>query len=260
MGPNARWLQLLLHFSKRDLKQRYLGSLSGAAWAFLNPLFLLGIYSVIFVHVLKVRLPGELNDDFVVFIVGGLWPWIAFSEALNRSVTALTDHAGLLSKVALPREILILAPVLSGFLLQWIGFIFVCLVMMCLGKQISFLGLASASVGFIVLAIFAAGLALVLSPIQVFMRDLSHVLGQVLTLWFFLTPIFYAENMAPQALGRVLEFNPLNPFIQWVRAAVLGHQQMYLNHMLECGLIALFTAIVGGFVFRRLRGHIEDFL
>lgn len=257
---NTQWLRLLRHFAARDLQQRYLGSLSGVVWVFLHPLLLLAIYSTIFIAVLKVRLPTAAGADFVVFLVGGLWPWMAFSEALGRSVTALTDHAGLLAKVALPREVLVLAPVLGGFALQVLGFLFVLLVLAAFGKPVHWLGIGVTLLGFTALAAFTVGLALALAPAQVFIRDLSHVLAQVLTLWFFLTPIFYSTQMAPPLLAHLLRFNPLGAYINAIREPLLGRPWEALPWLVGAVCLAAVSVALGVGVFRRLHRHIEDFL
>ena len=96
LRPLARWLNLLRHFVVRDIQQRYLGSLWGGLWALLQPLLLFGIYAVVFVQILKVRLPATAGGDFVPFLVASLWPWTAFAEALNRSSNAIPEHASLL--------------------------------------------------------------------------------------------------------------------------------------------------------------------
>jgi hypothetical protein len=100
MRLDARSLQLLRQFVARDLRQRWLGSLSGGLWALMQPLAMLAIYAVVFVEILKVRLPERVGGDFVPFLVVALWPWTAFAEALNRAVNVFPENAGLLSKVA----------------------------------------------------------------------------------------------------------------------------------------------------------------
>src|SRR5579859_7648504 len=98
-------LQLALHFVRRDIRNRYLGSFSGGAWALLQPLIQLAVYGFVFVYVFKARPPGADASGYVPFLALGLWPWIAFSEALTRSATAIQDNAALIGKIALPRPV-----------------------------------------------------------------------------------------------------------------------------------------------------------
>jgi ABC-type polysaccharide/polyol phosphate export permease len=260
MWPDARWFHLLRQFVARDLRQRYLGSISGGLWALLQPLAMLAIYAVVFVEILKVRLPERVGADFVPFLVTALWPWTAFAESLNRAVNAFPENAGLLSKVALPRELLVLAPVASTFIVHCTGFVAVLLVLVLLGKDLHGAGAPQAAVAMLLLLGFSTGMSLALASLQVFVRDLGHALGQFLTLWFFLTPVFYAPEMLPERLQAWLGVNPMSGFIGAVRGPLLdmpGHGPAALLAPLLATTLAL---AIGIWVFRRLQRHLEDFL
>jgi lipopolysaccharide transport system permease protein len=260
MRPDARWFHLLRQFVARDLQQRYLGSLSGGLWALLQPLALLAIYAVVFVEVLKVRLPDRVGADFVPFLVTALWPWTAFAESLNRAVNAFPENASLLSKVALPREVLVLAPVTSSFLVHTTGFIAVLVVLAAIGKPIHASGVLPAALAMILLFGFSAGLALALASLQVFVRDLGHALAQFLTLLFFLSPVFYAPEMLPPRLARWLDANPISSYLGAVRGPLLGMHDNPWSGLLLPLVFAIAALWLGWWVFRRLRRHLEDFL
>jgi lipopolysaccharide transport system permease protein len=260
MRPDARWFLLLRQFIARDLRQRWLGSLSGGLWALMQPLAMLAIYAVVFVEILKVRLPERVGGDFVPFLVVALWPWTAFAEALNRAVNVFPENAGLLSKVALPREVLVLAPICSSFIVHGIGFLAVLGVLAALGKPILLAGLPQALLAFVLLAAFATGLALALASLQVFVRDLAQALGQFLTLWFFLSPVFYAPEMLPESIARWLHLNPMSGFIGAIRGPLLGMDGSAATSLLAPALAAALSLGVGIWVFRRLQRHLEDFL
>lgn len=260
MRPAAQWLNLLRHFVARDLKQRYLGSLSGGLWALLQPLLMFAIYAVVFVQVLKVRLPEAVGSDFVPFLVTGLWPWTAFAEGLSRGTTAIPEHAGLLAKVALPREVLVLAPVTSSFLLHLVGFTAVLIAISLLGRPVVWSGALAALGLFLLLYMVTVGLALAFAAIQVFVRDLAQVLGQVLTLWFFLTPVFYTQAMVPAQFARVLDLNPMSIYISGIRAALSPGDGVGGMQLLAAAGVAAVALLLGTFVFRRLSRHFEDFL
>lgn len=260
MSPAARWYPLLRQFTVRDLRQRWLGSFSGGLWALFQPLAMLAIYAVVFVEILKVRLPERVGTDFVPFLVCALWPWTAFAEALTRSVNAFPEHAGLLSKVPLPREVLVLAPVCSAFLVHGVGFVAVLAVLALLGQPLHAVGIPQALAGFILLFAFATGLALALASLQVFVRDLGQALGQFLTLWFFLSPVFYAAEMLPPALAPWFALNPMAGFLDAIRAPLLGMPTAGAGALLAPLLFAGAALAAGAWVFRRLERHLEDFL
>lgn len=260
LRPLARWLNLLRHFVVRDIQQRYLGSLWGGLWALLQPLLLFGIYAVVFIEILKVRLPATAGGDFVPFLVASLWPWTAFAEALNRSSNAIPEHASLLAKVAMPRAVLVVAPVTASFALHGIGFAAVIAAAALLGREWHLAGIPAAFALFVLLYGFALGLSCALAALQVFVRDLQHVLAQVITLWFFLTPVFFTREMVPPALGRVLDLNPVTVYIEGIRGALVMGQQPGIATLGIALATTAVAALVGAFVFRRLSRHFEDFL
>jgi ABC-type polysaccharide/polyol phosphate export permease len=254
-----QWLRLCRYFALRDFRQRYLNSLSGAAWALVQPLALLGIYALVFVHVLRVRLPPDLDVDIVPFLVAGLWPWAAFADALTRATNALPDNAGLLAKVALPRSVLVAAPVASGFAVQLVGFILVIAVLALLGYRIDWWLAPVAVVAFALFFVFALGLALLTAALNVFVRDLTQVVTQAVTLLFFLTPVFYTREMVPPAFGTFLAANPMSAYIEASRAALL-YGEWLPPQLLTCAIAALIALGIGSWVFRRLETHFEDYL
>lgn len=255
----GQWVRLCRYFALRDFRQRYLNSLSGAAWALVQPLALLGIYALVFVHVLRVRLPPDLDVDLVPFLVAGLWPWAAFADAVTRATNALPDNAGLLSKVALPRSVLVAAPVASGFAVQLAGFVLVIAVLAILGYRIDWWLAPVAILAFVLFFVFSLGVALVTASLNVFVRDLTQVVTQAITLLFFLTPVFYTRDMVPPAFGAFLAANPMSAYIEASRAALLSGQWLP-PELLTCAIAALVALALGAWVFRRLETHFEDYL
>lgn len=253
---------LTLEFIRRELRLRWLGTFSGAAWALLQPLMQLAIYSYVFLYIFRARLPqeefGELG--FVPFLAIGLWPWTAFSEACLRAVSAIPDNAGLLGKVALPRPLLVLAPVVSGFLLHAVGLFAVIAILIFGGWLPWSWSILAVPLLLALLALFALGLSWLLAALNVFVRDLSHLLGQLMLMLFFLTPVLYPRSLVPDALGPVADANPLALYIGLFRQVILGTGGYDWQHWLLAIVIALATAAAGWWIFQRLSPYFEDFL
>jgi lipopolysaccharide transport system permease protein len=261
-GPRRPDLTLLLEFVRREIRLRYLGTFSGLGWALIQPVLQLAIYGYVFTTIFAARLPEQEFGGlaFVAFLAVGLWPWTAFAEALTRSITAIQDNAGLLGKVALPRPVLIAAPVIAGFLLHAVGFILVLAVLMA-GGWIDWRWQAVAIVPLLlVLAVFTLGLAWLLSALCVFVRDLSHAVGQALMLLFFLTPVLYPRSLVPEPMLPFADANPMALYVGLFRQAVLGVGDHGPGHWLVALVLALLMAALGAWVFRRLSPHFEDFL
>jgi ABC-type polysaccharide/polyol phosphate export permease len=253
-------LSLTSHFVRREIRSRYLGSFSGGLWALFQPLIQLAVYGFVWVYVFRMRLPaGDGMPGIVPFLAMGVWPWNAFSEALVRGTTAVQDNAALIGKIALPREILVLSSVASSFLLHALGFAAILLVFWLRGTPLQAAGVPLAAALFAQLFVLALGLALLLSAVQVFVRDLGHTLTQLMPLWMFAGPVLYPRDYLPEQYRGWLDFNPFTFYPESLRAGLLGYGTPGTSWWLAT-LIALLALALGYVVFRRLSPHFEDFL
>ena len=191
----------------RELKARYRGSVLGFFWSFVNPLLLLVVYSFVF----SVVLPGFRGDlePYALFLFCGLLPWTWFSSALLESSNALIMNGNLINKVQFPAEVLPIVAVLSNMVHFFLalpvlgGFLLFYAAPLRLAELVWF------PVVILVQLILSLGLGLLLSALTVHFRDLKDLLANLLTLWFFCTPIIYPMSMLPSN-GRFLM--NLNPF------------------------------------------------
>ena len=254
-------LSLVLHFIRRDLRNRYLGSFSGGLWALVQPLVQLGVYGFVFVYVFKARAPGDgTPGSFVPFLALGLWPWTAFSESLSRATTTIQDNAPLIRKVAMPREVLVCAAVASTFLLHALGFCAIAVALRMFGVPIDLLLLPLALLVFAQLFVLGLGFAFLFAALQVFVRDLAAALPQLLILWMFASPVFYARESFPEQYRAWFQFNPFAHYPESMRALLLHSGAAgWRAHALAL-LVALGVLATGLAVFRRLNPHFEDFL
>lgn len=258
----VHFYSLLAEFVRRELKARYLGTFSGAIWALAQPLLQLAIYGYVFLHIFSARLPeAEFGSiGFLPFLAVGLWPWNAFAESVNRSATVIHDSAGLLGKIAMPRAMLVVAPVCAGFLLNMLGFIAV-LVVLWFGGWLephgSALGVPPLMLA---LMLFTLGLAWLFASLTVFVRDIAQALPQVLLLLFFLTPVLYPRSLVPESLHPIADANPMALFIGLFRQCLLGVGHYGAIHYALAAGMALLMAWIGYRMFQRLAPHFEDFL
>ncbi len=249
---------LLANFFKRELTTRYLGSITGLFWALLHPLALLGVYYFVFTMVF--RAAGFGGRSFLLFVAVALWPWLAAQEGLQRATASLAGYAGLIRKVAFPHEIVVYASVASTLALQFVGYLAVLVVLAAFGEPVRFEGLIVAIPLWIVLAIAVTGLALLLAALQVFIRDVEHVLLPVLMILMYLTPILYPLALVPERLRPWVAANPFGWLVERMRDALLdGKLSLQWSDAVALAVaVALFHA--GRWVFRRLSPHFEDFL
>jgi lipopolysaccharide transport system permease protein len=258
---NAK-LGLTLHFVRRELRSRYLGSVSGGLWALLQPLIQLAIYGFVWTYVFNMRAPGSDASPaaIVPFLALGVWPWNAFSEAVMRSATAIQDNAGLIGKVAFPRGVLVFATSSASFLLHGVGFVVVVIVVELLGIPLRLTLLPLALLAFVLLFVLALGFGYLFAAVQVFVRDLSQVLGQLLPLMMFTAPVLYARDFLPERFRHWLDWNPFTFYPEYLRAELLGIGTVGPGAQLTAIALALAVCAIGYAVFRRLNPRFEDFL
>ena len=175
----ARNRALFANFFRRELRERYLGSTSALLWAFVQPLMMLAVYYFVFTRVF--RTAAFDGKSFLLFVAVALWPWLAAQEGLVRATVAIPSYSALIRKVAFPHELVVYASVAATFALQFAGYIVVLLVLFAFGEPVRFEGLAVAIPVWLTLGIGVTGIALALSALEVFIRDVEHVLAPLLT-------------------------------------------------------------------------------
>jgi ABC-type polysaccharide/polyol phosphate export permease len=184
-----RYRSLIQSLVARELKARYRGSVLGFFWSFINPLLLLLIYSFVFRYFLPQRVEGM--DHYELFMFCGILPWTWFSSSLLESSGVLIAGGNLIKKVLFPAEVLPIVTVLANMVHFFLGLPILGAFLIYYGRPLNLAELLwfPAVVG--VQLLLTLGLALVLSALTVHFRDLRDILANVLTFWFFATPIIY---------------------------------------------------------------------
>lgn len=197
-----RYRGLIMSLVFRELKARYRGSILGFLWTFLNPLMLLGVYALVFSVYFRIQM-----EHYAGFMFVGLLPWIWFSSSLMEGTMAIASGGSLITKVLFPGQILPLVKV-GANLLNYVfslPILLFFLALMGIFPSPAFLWLPLV---LLIHLLFIAGLALALATLNVFLRDIQHILSNLLTLWFFLTPILYPLAQVPPAFHRWVLLNP----------------------------------------------------
>ena len=256
--PGPRDRALLANFLRRELTTRYLGSVTGFAWALLSPLALLAVYYFVFTHIF--RATGFAGPSFLAFVAVALWPWLAAQEALQRGAVSIAGYGGMIRKVAFPHELIVLASVAATFVLQFAGYLAILAVLRIAGEPIHLRGLLIAVPVWAVLLIGIAGLTFFVAALQVFVKDVEHVLMPLLMMLMYLTPILYPLTLVPEGVRPWVAANPFNWVVGRLRDGLLeGRLSLQPSDALAVAIsIALF--VVGRWVFRRLSPHFEDFV
>lgn len=251
---------IFLQLVSRSIRTEYLENVTGFAWLILQPLLMLAVYAFVFTAIFKARVPDAMDIGFIGYLAVAFWPWTAFAESILKASSSITANAALIGKVAFPSEMLPLSVVAATFSMHMVGYLVVLAVLSLTGTNLNWLGLVFVIPLLLLLAVFAAGLALFASALQVFIRDLAQILPPLMTFWFFTTPILYSSSMLPEKMAFIFSWNPVAWFISRLRGALLTGNSSATLADLVVPLLSVLTLLLGLLLFRRLRGHFEDFL
>jgi len=216
-----RYKHLLWDLVKQDFRSRYAGSVLGVFWNILQPAAQVFIFAVLLAKIIGAKLPadavaqlGNVNDPFAmsIYICSGLLAWITINETVMRNSTAFLAHSNLIKKVAFPHPLLVLYQVISGMITLVIMLaIFLAVIIVtghCVGWSIIWL-----PVIILIQTLFMYGLGLFLATVTAHFRDMPQIIGIVLQLWFWLTPIVYPRDLIPRLMPKIgkifVQLNPL---------------------------------------------------
>jgi lipopolysaccharide transport system permease protein len=256
----VRHRSLIRTMVRRDVLGRYRGSFGGAFWTVLNPLILMLTYFFVFGVVLRTRFPNDPSrSGFALYFLAGMLPWLALSEALGRAPTVMLEHRNFVKKLVFPVETLPVNVVISGLVSEIFG------VALFLAGSYLARGYIPASIVWLPVLVvpqilLTAGLCWFLAALGVFVRDLAHVNGFLLTLWFFLTPICYPESSLPAPALQILSKNPMFVLVRGYRAALLEGRAPDLHSLWKLCAVSAAIFVLGHAWFYKLRKSFADII
>jgi len=249
---------LIANFVKRDLQARYKGSAIGLFWSVIHPLTMLLLYTFVFSSILKVRVGAEEGTgSFAIYLFCGLLPWNAFAEGLSRSSGVVLEHANLIKRTIFPAEILPVYPVISGIVNELIGFGILLAAMVVTAHRFTPVMLVLPVI-LLLQFMLTIGLAWIVAGTTVFIRDLGQMLGMILTVWIFLTPIFYPPSLVPADLRVLLMVNPMYAVVEAYRSLILIGRVPSWQSLALLALFASVVFLVGYRVFTRMQPAFAD--
>ena len=259
-APRGRWTWLLASFTRREILNRYAGSVTGLAWTLLHPLAQLAIYAFVFSQIFRVALPPEYAAaTYTTFVALALWPWIMFTEGLQRAMGSVGANAGLIRKVAFPHRLLVYAAVLATCAVHLVGFLVIIGVLKALGEPIALSRLPLALMLLVPYMLLAAGIGAALAALQAMLRDVEHAVQIVLMLLLYASPVLYPTSLVPESMRAGFSLNPIAWFSERMREVLLQQSGLVAGDLLMAAACAAVFA-AGLWVFHRISPHFEDFL
>lgn len=242
------YLDLIRTLIGAQMKIRYKYTAIGFGWAILNPVLQMFVYAFVFGSIFSAD-----RANFRLFLLAGLLPWQAFSSGLTTSVHSLIVDRDLLKKAPFPSEALPISAVGSALVNLLIVF---AIYVVYLG----FRGFPILSqmhwivVALVIQTVFLVGLALLISPFNVYFRDVEQFIQFAVWIWFFLTPIFYPlSRLEPLQAKILLGLNPMAVVVTTIQDALLRGNAPPMDPIISASTIAVATATLGWFVFRRFQ-------
>ena len=249
---------LIRSMVRRDILARYRGSIGDAFWTILNPLLLMLTYFFVFGVVLRARFGADASSTgYVKYFLAGMLPWLAFTEAAGRAPHVILEHRNFVKKLIFPLEILPTIQVASGLVTQAVT-LTIFLLALLLGRGSLPTTLVWLPLLLVPQILFTAGLCWFLAALGAFVRDLGQLMGFLLTLWFFLTPICYPEASLPPWALAILKHNPIYVLVHAYRSVILDGKPPDWGPLWKLWIVAAAVFFLGHAWFYKLRKHFAD--
>ncbi len=250
--------ELLFSLTKKELKVKYRGSALGFFWSLLNPILTMLVYSFVFSIVLR---PGI--KEFAIFLICALLPFNFLSNSVNYGASSIIGNSNLVNKIYFPREIIPLSIVFANLVNFFFELIALFIVLAVMGYKF-YIFLYLLPVLIFIQFFLVVGMTLLVSALNVFFRDLQHLITIIMMVWFFGTPIIYPLSMVPERFQFIIKINPMT-----IYAAYYRNIFYYVKYPEGAGFpdtletlgalgITLLIFFIGYYVFKRLEPRFAE--
>jgi lipopolysaccharide transport system permease protein len=267
--------ELLVNLTQREIKGKYKRTVFGQLWSLVNPLALMLIYTLVFSFILKVKpdpgTPSGLNV-FALWLLCGLLPWTFMSVTINSGLASLVTNANLIQKVYFSRIVLPLSNV-GASIYNWLFEMAVLVIALSIVGGFVLPWIPLVLVAMVLIAMFAAGIALMLSVLNVYFRDTQYFITLLLQIWMYLSPIIYPESLVetdsaniggllgtPITVADIYGLNPMEHFVALFRQLLYDERWPSGADLLICAGWAIVSLAIGVWVFRRNERKLAEIL
>lgn len=248
-----QYREMLKNLVSKDLRTRYKGSVLGFFWTFLNPLLMLAVYTIVFSTIMKMGI-----KNYAMFLFVALLPWTYFATSIQSSTMAIIYNNGLVKKIYFPVEVLPLSIVL-GNLVNYLLSLFILVPALYFFKIHLTWAVIYFPIVLLVQTLLTLAFAVLLSSLNVYFRDLEHMLGIFLMAWFYLTPVIYPAYLVPKKYVALFYLNPLTTIIEGYRDIFYFGKAPALTGMGVLAGISLVFLVVSMLIFNYLKkGFAEE--
>lgn len=255
-----RYRYFIVSSIRNELYARFARSKLGGLWMVINPLSQVAIYALILSNVLAAKLPGIENKyAYAIYLMAGLLCWTLFTEVLNQCLNLFVSQANVMKKMSFPRLTLPLIVVGSSFINNTLLFIAMVVVFLILGHPFGLAFLLFIPLALFTI-VFALSLGMILGTLNVFFRDIGHVVPVILQVWFWFTPIVYPETIIPEEYRHLLHLNPAYPIVNAYHDVFMYSQLPDLQGIFAILAVSTLLLLAGFTLFRRASSEMVDVL
>jgi len=240
----------------RNVRSLYKQSILGYAWIFVNPLMQILVLTFVFSTILRIG-RDVIPYPFPLFLFVALLPWIFFSSAVASATDSITGSASLVTKVYFPREILVVATVFSKIVDLLFG-VLILLGLMAVYSEYPSWTLVWVPAIFAMQLLFTVGISLPLAALNLFFHDVRYLVGVILMIWFYITPIIYPLAIVPERYKMLFELNPLTRVVNAYRRVLLDGTSLGMERFLVGMGAALLIFLLGYYLFKRMEAGFAD--
>ena len=252
--------KLILELVKRDFEEKFAGSILGGLWSFISPLVIILIYILIFSNIMSARLKGiDSQFSYSIYLISAILPWTAFSITISRCTTVLMDKKNIISKINISLPSMPLYISLSETLTLIISTGIFMVLLIFSGHGFSEFILLVPFI-FMLQQLLAYSIGLILSVITVFIRDLKELVGLVLMVWFWFTPIVYVKENLPEWIQKIIVFNPFYILADSYQNIFLWKKVPDTDGLIILTAITFSLLLLSYFVYAKLESDVKDFL
>ncbi len=247
--------QMIISLVRKDLRGRYKGSVLGFLWTFINPLLQLVVFTMVFSVIMKAG-----YEQYYLFLFVALVPWMFFSASVQDGASSILREKDMIKKIYFPREVMPIAAVTSGFVNMVLTFSVIFIVLVVSGRGINMVAILCLPIVMVVQYILCLGIALIVSALTVYFRDLQYILGIVTMALQYLTPVMYGPDMVPQQFRVLFNLNPMTPVITIYRDILYWKVIPDMSTLLYALGLGVFFVVFGYLLFGKLqKGFAENF-
>lgn len=266
--------ELLANLTRREIKGKYKRTALGQLWSLANPVASMIIYTLVFSVIIRIPAdPGDPSglDVFAVWLMCGLLPWAFFTNVVTGGMNSLVGNENLIKKVYFPRVTLVASSSLAAVFTWAIEMLVLAVVLVALGADL-WLWVPGVLLMMAMLALFATGVAMLLSIANVYFRDTQHFVSILFQAWFYLTPILYPVSLVAEQSDRfgtlfgsftvfdLYRLNPMERFVEVFRNLLYDNRMPDVDSLLFCVAWTVVALVAGSLVFERNQKKLAEVL